>query len=280
MPIWAPSFAPLRSAMACAPHDLRALAGDDGLPYVVVARREVDGLLAVGVDRHLVDVEVEVLDPGREGAVEGHGLPDHLVLRVTELLGHRVGDRRFVSLAVGRLVVGEPGVVRRVVGADGELARGVGRERPRRAGGGGRGRAGRGRRRCVGGGVVVLRRAADGEGEGEQGGRREGDAARGRRDRGTHGGTLAPRGRVCPCDGDCCPNDGPLCPLCCGRSRGVARVSRTVIAAAATRRAPPAGRWRRRPGRARGPAPSPARSSRARPSRRSRPRGSGVRRPG
>ena len=122
MPTWAPSLRPFRSAMLVAFAALRALERDDGLAHVVVAGREVDGLLALGADRHLVDVEVEGLLTGREGLVEGHALPDDGALVVAELLRHGVGDGRLEALAVGGLVVLEPRLVRGLVGGDRQLA--------------------------------------------------------------------------------------------------------------------------------------------------------------
>ena len=114
------------------PRDRLALEHDDRLVHVVVRRAEVDDLRAGGRDRDLVDVEVERLLAGRVRAVERHVRPLDLRLREAELLRDRVGDRGLEALAGRRVVdlplralhlaAAEPRRVRRVVGADRELA--------------------------------------------------------------------------------------------------------------------------------------------------------------
>jgi len=160
---------------------LGALQRDDGLTHVVVAGGEVHGLLALGADRHLVDVEVEGLLTGREGLVEGDGLPDDGALVVAELLRHGVRDRRLEALAIGGLVVLEPRLVRGLVRRDRQLAGGLGAQLA--LGAGLPGSPG-GLVTCL---VLRLRSTAHGEGEqGDGGGRGAAQGALGE----MHGGRL------------------------------------------------------------------------------------------
>src|SRR5689334_11585012 len=74
---------------------VRVLVGlerDDRLVLGVVRAREVDRLGALLRDRHLGQVEVEVLRSRCIGLVEVGHLPLHLRVREAHLLGHRVGD--------------------------------------------------------------------------------------------------------------------------------------------------------------------------------------------
>ena len=112
-----------RSAMLVALAMSSPLERDQGLGGGVVAVGEVDDLGPLRRDRDLVDVEVEVLVARLVRRVERHLDPRHLVLGEAELLGHGVGDGRLVALAVGRVVVDEPRLVGRRVGADGQRAR-------------------------------------------------------------------------------------------------------------------------------------------------------------
>ena len=121
---------------------------------------------ALGRDRDLVDVEVELLGARRVGGVEGDDDPFHLVLGEPELLGHRVGDGALEALAVGGLVVLEVGRIGGLIGPDrqragvlqGEARLGA-RRRCRLLGGG--------RRRGAGARAVVAA-AARGDGEGQR----------------------------------------------------------------------------------------------------------------
>ena len=96
--------------------------GDDTLLGLVVRAGEVDDLLALARDGELVDVEVERLRAGLDRLVESLGDPGDLLGREAELLGHRPGDGTLVALAVRRVVVGEPRLVGRRVGRDGQRA--------------------------------------------------------------------------------------------------------------------------------------------------------------
>ncbi len=122
MAIWAPSLASLSSAIARRAGVLRALERDDRLGRGVVGSREVDGLGARGRDRELVDVDVERLLAGLDRLVEAGLDPRDVALGEAELVGNRVGHGGLEALAVGRVVVAEPRVVRRIVGRDRERA--------------------------------------------------------------------------------------------------------------------------------------------------------------
>ena len=98
----------------------RGLHRDDGLGDVEVGRREVDGLLAFVGDGELIEVGVERLWARRDGRVERHPHPLHVLLGVAELVGDGVGDRGLEALAVGGVVVDEPRRVRRLIGAEGD----------------------------------------------------------------------------------------------------------------------------------------------------------------
>ena len=125
VPTWAPELERLqvgdarRRGSGCPVHR------DDGLLDGVVAVAEVDRLLALGRDRDLVDVEVEVLGAGRVGAVERHDDPLHLLLGEAEVLRQRVGHGGLEALAVGRVVVHEVRRVGRAVGARSSACPGV-----------------------------------------------------------------------------------------------------------------------------------------------------------
>ncbi len=244
MPTWAPSREALQARDGRRLGRLAALERDDGLAHVVVAGREVDGLLALGADRHLVDVEVEGLHAGREGLVEGDALPDDGALVVAELLCHGVGDRRLEALAVGGLVVLEPRLVRRLVRRDRQLAGGLGGQLALGAGGPGRTRG------LVGGLLLRLRGTADGGGEQGygRGGYRAAQYARGK----VHGGRVTVRRPDCPGHSPDCPHSGNTC---CALVNGTC--------AARIRRRPP-GRQPGPPVRAGidGPAAHPRRSGR------------------
>ncbi len=159
--------------------------GDDGLAHVVVAAGEVDRVAALLGDGDLVDVEVELLLPRADHRVERHDDPLDLVGGVPELLGDRVGDGRLVALTVGGVVVDEPGLVRRGVGADGQHAVAQRLERLLVARGG---LGGLLRRGAVGGLVRLVARGAAG-GQEDGGGQRGGDEGPGE---GAHGEIVSP----------------------------------------------------------------------------------------
>ena len=203
MPTWAPSFSALEVREARRLRGLGALQRDDGLAHVVVAGREVHGLLALGADRHLVDVEVEGLRTGREGLVEGHALPHDSPRRsrVARATAYATADSKPLLLAglsslnhgsyAGSSVatVSLPDV--RVLNAPLAQASAV-------APGSLAGRL-----------LLRLRGAAHGEGE-------QGDGAGGR---GTaqgalgsmHGGRVAANPAVCPGHSGNCPHGGNVC---------------------------------------------------------------------
>jgi hypothetical protein len=139
----------------------RGLQRDDGLRRGEVGAREVDALRPLRRDRDLVDVEVEVLRPGRVGRVERDDGPLHLVLPEAELLRDRVRDGALEALAVRRLVILEVRRIRGLVGPDRELPALVERQLVVLAAR----RAGRLRRVRRGAGVRVIAAGRHGEGE-------------------------------------------------------------------------------------------------------------------
>ena len=92
----------------------RPLERHDGLRGRVVRRREVEVGLALVADRHLVDREVEVLGARRDDLVEAGDGPLDVVLVEAQLVGHRVRDGGLEALAVGRVAVDDPRLVRGV----------------------------------------------------------------------------------------------------------------------------------------------------------------------
>src|SRR6202044_549705 len=96
---------------------------------------------ALGGVRDLVDVEVELLGPGRVGVVEGLVGPVHLAAGEAQLPGNGIRHRALVALAVRRVVALEPGRVGRLVGGNGQRAPGVQLTLDGRIGAAGRGRA-------------------------------------------------------------------------------------------------------------------------------------------
>jgi hypothetical protein len=98
----------------------RGLHRDDRLGDVEVGRREVDGLLSFLGDGELIEVGVERLWARRNGRVERHPHPLHVLLGISELVGDRISDRRFEALAVGGVVVDKPRWVGRLIRAEGD----------------------------------------------------------------------------------------------------------------------------------------------------------------
>ncbi len=115
----------------------RGLDRDDRLRRLVIRRAEVHCFAAVVGDGELLQVEVEVLRPGRDGLLESCAHPDDVRRGEPEFLGDGVGDRGLEALTGLGRVVDHPGVVGGLAGADRELALGdeVRHRRRRRAGG-------------------------------------------------------------------------------------------------------------------------------------------------
>src|SRR5918999_4571009 len=89
------------------PGDRRAGHGDQTLAHVIVGVAEVDGSIALGRERDLVDEEVEVLWTRLERLSERDLHPFELVGGEPQALGDRVGHRALVPLP-GRGVVELP----------------------------------------------------------------------------------------------------------------------------------------------------------------------------
>src|SRR3990170_694195 len=156
--------------------DRAPLGRDQRLVHVVVGLAEVDRVVSAGLVRDLLEHEVEVLLPRREGLVERHRHEGHLVGEgEPEATRDLRRDGALVTLTEGRLVERELGAFdlaalpprreRRVAGADRERARRLERGGVvGRAGGGGRGRGRAGRASLGGGtgGASLGGRTADG----------------------------------------------------------------------------------------------------------------------
>ena len=99
-----------------------AAQADYRLVHGVVGSGKVDSLAALGVDGELVEVVVECLGPRSDGVVERNPYPMDLRLGITELGGHGICNRVFEALPVGGIVACVPGLIKRVVGAQGQHA--------------------------------------------------------------------------------------------------------------------------------------------------------------
>ena len=104
MPTWAPNLKSFRPAIVVTAGDRVVRQRDDRLVHVVVAVGQVDRLGALGAERDLVEVDVEVLGArARYALSNGTTIQVDVVLGEAELLGDRVGDGALEALAVGRV---------------------------------------------------------------------------------------------------------------------------------------------------------------------------------